>query len=194
MNKKSSVNNYTKGKDTPTKNDPSSLNARIVQLEEEIRQLALTIDKVEDEKQQIENQMKKALADYQNLERAMDKRMDMKSIQLRKHIAQDLLILMDDVQYGLNAVTELTIGDDVQAWIQGLVDTMSKMKTVLESLDIQVTQVNVGDQFDSGIHEAIAVVDQGKENTVVEIVQPGYVMGEMVIRPARVVVSKKLAK
>lgn len=120
--------------------------------------------------------------------------MDMKSIQLRKHIAQDLLILMDDVQYGLNAVTELTIGDDVQAWIQGLVDTMSKMKTVLESLDIQVMQVNVGDQFDSGIHEAIAVVDQGKENTVVEIVQPGYVMGEMVIRPARVVVSKKLAK
>ena len=37
------------------------------ELEKKIRKLALTIDEVEDEKLVVENQLKKALADYHNL-------------------------------------------------------------------------------------------------------------------------------
>jgi molecular chaperone GrpE len=52
----------------------------------------------------------------------------------------------------------------------------------------------LGESFDPVVHEAIATVPQPPEGgaasgTVVEVYQPGYRLGESVIRPARVVVA-----
>jgi molecular chaperone GrpE len=51
-----------------------------------------------------------------------------------------------------------------------------------------------GETFDPSVHEAMATVPQPPEGgatsgTVVEVYQPGYRLGESVIRPARVVVA-----
>jgi molecular chaperone GrpE len=50
-----------------------------------------------------------------------------------------------------------------------------------------------GETFDPGLHEAMASVPQppdgASSGTVVEVYQPGYRLGEHVIRPARVVVA-----
>ena len=48
-----------------------------------------------------------------------------------------------------------------------------------------------GDAFDPTEHEAMAQkpVAEAQSGTVVEVVQPGYRLGETIIRPARVVVA-----
>ncbi len=48
-----------------------------------------------------------------------------------------------------------------------------------------------GEQFDPQMHEAIAQtpVEGAEPGTVVEVYQRGYRLGEVVIRPARVVVA-----
>ncbi len=51
-----------------------------------------------------------------------------------------------------------------------------------------------GEAFDPSLHEAVATVPQPPEagaasGTVVEVYQPGYRLGESIIRPARVVVA-----
>ncbi len=51
----------------------------------------------------------------------------------------------------------------------------------------------IGEKFDPSVHEAVATAQQsengGRSGTVVEVYQPGYRLGESVIRPARVVVA-----
>jgi molecular chaperone GrpE len=47
-----------------------------------------------------------------------------------------------------------------------------------------------GQEFDGEIHEAVATVPEGKKGKIYDIVQPGYILNDSVVRPARVVVSK----
>jgi molecular chaperone GrpE len=47
-----------------------------------------------------------------------------------------------------------------------------------------------GEKFDSEIHEAVTVVNDGKKDHIFDILQPGYKLDGVLIRPARVVVSK----
>jgi molecular chaperone GrpE len=160
-------------------------------LREEIRKLALTIDEVEDEKQEKENQLKKALADYQNLEKGIDSRVNSRIFQERKKIAQDLMEIFDDIKFGVQASQKLELGEDAQAWLEGVVGTMNKIERALDKIGVSVIEVEKGDKFDTDTHEAIAVVDEGDKNTIHEVIQQGYELDGSVIRAAKVVVNKK---
>lgn len=166
---------------------------RISELEQEIKALSLTIDEVEDEKLEVTNQLKKALADYQNLESSIDRRIDIRMAQTKKSVAQSLMTIMDDIHYGIKAKDNLDssgISTEVQAWISGMAETANKMSNVLKELDIELMEVNPGDDMDSSKHEVVTVIPGDKDNKIVEMLQPGYMMGDMIIRPAKVVVSK----
>lgn len=70
-------------------------------------------------------------------------------------------------------------------------------KSVGESLEAVVTKLGLkryaekGDPFDPNVHEALTMLPTPgvDASTIIEIFQPGYQIGERVIRPARVVVS-----
>lgn len=71
-------------------------------------------------------------------------------------------------------------------------------RRVAESLEGAVAKLGLeqfgakGDPFDPTIHEALmhTVSDEVPEDSCVEILQPGYRLGERVIRPARVTVAE----
>ncbi|PMQ01481.1 MAG: nucleotide exchange factor GrpE [Dictyoglomus sp. NZ13-RE01] len=54
----------------------------------------------------------------------------------------------------------------------------------------------IGKPFDPNLHEAVGIeeVEDGDENVVVREVSPGYFFRNRVLRPARVIVSKKIEK
>ena len=70
-------------------------------------------------------------------------------------------------------------------------------KSVGESLEALVTKLGLkkygesGDEFDPNVHEALTMVPSADVTvpTVIEVFQPGYLIGERVLRPARVVVA-----
>jgi molecular chaperone GrpE len=49
-----------------------------------------------------------------------------------------------------------------------------------------------GDRFDPALHDAVAVreVDTVPDRTIVEVVRTGYRLGDRVLRPAQVIVSR----
>ena len=73
------------------------------------------------------------------------------------------------------------------------------MRLVRSELSSALARVGVesfsplGESFDPVVHEAMATVEQppgaAAGGTVVEVYQPGYRLGESIIRPARVVVA-----
>jgi molecular chaperone GrpE len=67
-----------------------------------------------------------------------------------------------------------------------------QFRQVLESQNVSRIAA-VGQQFDPEFHEALVMEpsEEHEENTVISELEPGYRMGDKVIRPARVRVAKK---
>ena len=66
-------------------------------------------------------------------------------------------------------------------------------KSMLESLSSEgVSQIlpEIGNEFDYNIMQAVEVVEGEKDNIVVGITKPGYMLRDRLVRPAMVVVSK----
>ena len=77
------------------------------------------------------------------------------------------------------------------AWAQGVVHVAKQLESVLS--DYGVTKMTIAQQtFDPQLHEAIEQLadTDAAPNTVVEVVQAGYLLGERVLRPAKVKVAK----
>lgn len=98
--------------------------------------------------------------------------------------AEALFPVMDDmaraVEYGKQ---------NPQGIVDGLGALQSKLVKLFESLGLEQTGQK-GEKFDPAFHEALQVVSGPEDDTIVEVFQSGFRMGERLIRPARVVVSK----
>ena len=61
----------------------------------------------------------------------------------------------------------------------------------IEDIGAEIIECKPGDVFDAEVHEAIGVVHEGKKDgTVATVVQNGYRLGDIIVRPARVIVNK----
>jgi len=110
----------------------------------------------------------------------------------RTRIAADTLSkylgVIDDLE---RALKERPDDGEAAAWAEGIELIYRKMFGVLETEGVKVIDAE-GEQFDPTLHEAIShdESDDHEEGDVIEVVQPGYRLGERVIRPAMVRVAK----
>ncbi len=159
-------------------------------LEKKIQELALTIDKVEDEKLVVENQLKRALADYHNLLASSEKRQQISFFQMKKSLAEELMPSLDAMKLAIDSSKNLNPDAEEKAWLEGIVATFESISKALEGIGLKIYFPEVGDMFDASIHEALATVEGGKTGEIIEVIQPGYTLDDTVIRDAKVVVSK----
>jgi molecular chaperone GrpE len=167
---------------------------KFLKLEDELKQLAGTIDTVEDEKLEVTNQLKKALADYQNLERSINSRIETRVSHLKKGMADSIIEVLDDLKFAEEAKKTLSLSENEESWADGMVASVRKINKALDVLGITEIEVEVGGEFNANKHEAMAVVDAEEGDVagaIKQVVQTGYEFGELVIRPARVLVTKK---
>ncbi len=72
--------------------------------------------------------------------------------------------------------------------------TLKQLATVFDRFNI--TEINpVGQKFDPHRHQAISTQESDAEpNTVLQVLQKGYLLHERVVRPALVIVAKAVEK
>lgn len=140
--------------------------------------------------EELENLLKKALADYQNLEKNLDKRISMKDFQMRKYIVERFLPILDGIYMSEKSAEKMSIPEEIKAWFDGVENIVDSIEDIFEDIGVDDIEVEKGDVFDPNKHEAIATVKEGKDGTIYDILQPGFEMDGDIIRPARVVVSK----
>ena len=101
-------------------------------------------------------------------------------------LARELLPALDNLDRALGAAAT----DD--PLLDGVRLVRSELSAGLARAGI-VSFVPTGEAFDPALHEAVATAEQPEGGapggTVVEVYQPGYRLGESIIRPARVVVA-----
>lgn len=123
------------------------------------------------------------------------KRLQAEYINYRKRVDRDRAAMRE--QALVQVLTELLpILDDIGRARQHN-ELVGGFKSVGEALESLVARMGLkkygekGDEFDPTVHEALSMVPSTDVTvpTVIEVFQPGYLMGERVVRPARVVVA-----
>ena len=121
----------------------------------------------------LDDKFKRALADYQNLERNV---YQSKLIEKTKIIAK-FLPLLDGLElthkHTKDPVTEMVV---------------KEFKKVLNELGVSLIDSDKRTVFNSLIMDCVEVVD-GEKDKVIKTIQPGYKLGEIVLRPASVEVG-----
>lgn len=97
------------------------------------------------------------------------------------------LSVMDDFERALENAPEMLGGD---SWFEGLTLVQRKFAGLLEAEGVTEIETD-GQTFDPALHEAISqeASDQHGEGEIIEVVQKGYMLGDQVVRPARVRVA-----
>jgi len=99
--------------------------------------------------------------------------------------AEALMPVYDDID---RAVT-MGSGDPAKL-IPGMQAVQGKVLNIFSGLGLEATGKE-GEAFDPQWHEAVQVVPGEQDDTIVQVYQLGFRMGDRLVRPARVVVSKK---
>ena len=110
------------------------------------------------------------------------------------NFARDMLQVADNLQRALDAIpAEAKASDDAgfKALIEGVEITARGMLSTLERHGVKKLAPE-GGKFDPNFHQAMFEVPNPSvpTGTVVQVVQPGYSIGDRVLRPAMVGVSK----
>ena len=142
----------------------------------------------------LRDKLLRTLAEMENLRRRTAREVADAELRGITAFARDMIGVADNMRRALDTVTaEVRSNADpaVKALIEGVELTERELLKALEKN--KVRQFNPErEKFDPHLHQAIFEVPDASvpAGSVVQVVQPGYTLGERVLRPAMVGVSK----
>ncbi|MBN1581487.1 MAG: nucleotide exchange factor GrpE [Anaerolineae bacterium] len=127
-------------------------------------------------------------AEFANFRRRQDQMQKTMRQQAVSSLLERLIAALDDQERAYKAIPKELQND---AWVEGLMLADKKLRAVLEKEGLSEMQASPGDDFDPYYHQAIlhepsTEFDEGK---IVDVLQKGYQLQDMVLRPAVVRVS-----
>jgi molecular chaperone GrpE len=135
--------------------------------------------------EQLKDQVLRAHADVQNARRRADEDVAKARKFALESFAESLLPVMDSLEAGL------ALKDATAAQVrEGAEATLRQLKSALERNKVMAIDPAVADKFNPHQHQAISTVPAEQEaNTVVTVLQKGYLIADRVLRPALVTVT-----
>lgn len=146
------------------------------------------------ENEELKDRALRAAAEVENMRRRAARDVQDARAYSIANFARDMLTVADDLQRALDAIpAEARASDDAgfKALIEGVEITARGLLAALERHGVKKL-VPEGEKFDPNFHEALFEIPnpQVVSGTVLQVVQPGYSIGERMLRPAKVGVSK----
>jgi molecular chaperone GrpE len=161
-------------------------NERVVDLAQEAAALAK-------ENAELKDRVLRTLAEMENLRRRTEREVADSRTYAITSFARDLVGVADNIQRALDAVRDsgVALEGPAKALVDGVELTERELLKVLEKNGVKKFDPK-GEKFDPNLHQAIFEVPDARvpSGSVVQVIQPGYAIGDRVLRPALVGVSK----
>jgi molecular chaperone GrpE len=144
------------------------------------------------------DKMLRTLAEMENLRKRTSREVADARVYGITGFARDVLEIADNLQRALDAVpaeAKAAADPGLQALIEGVELTERSLLNALEKNGVKKFDPS-GEKFDPNFQQAMYEVPDPSvpSGTVVQVVQAGYMIGDRVLRPALVAVSKGGAK
>lgn len=132
-------------------------------------------------------------ADFENYRKRVARESTLAQERGVAKLAKELLPAIDNLERAIVEIALATGETDKDPLLGGVRLVLSELTAALARVGVESFSP-AGETFDPSLHEAMATVPQPPEGgarsgAVVEVYQPGYRLGESIIRPARVVVA-----
>ena len=132
---------------------------------------------------------RRSVAEFANYRRRQDRERENEFRRISMQVLRRLLAPLDDLDRALEAVPD---EHRESSWVEGVRLIDRKLRAILDEFDVKPIEAE-GKPFDPRYHSALSVEesDAYPEGTVIEELQRGYVLGDDVLRPTMVKVSKR---
>lgn len=148
--------------------------------QEENKQIEELIQKV----LSLEDQLKRAVADYRNLEKRVCDDSVAALTRAKSQFICDILPALDHLNQAILGAPE---HEKESGWFKGVEMAVKQLHQSLQNEGLQ--EIDVSGKFNPSLHEAVDV-KSGEDDKILEVAQKGYTLNGKVVRPAKVIVGK----
>ena len=149
--------------------------------------------RLEAEKEEMRGQLLRTLADLDNTRKRAQKEVSDARVYAIEKSAADLLSVSDNLARALSALSDddrAGLSEPGKNLLGGIEMTEKELHTALARNGVTVIAAMPGDAFDPNLHQAVANVPSPQANgTIHDVFQPGWKIGDRVLRAAMVAVS-----
>ncbi len=142
------------------------------------------LDAISAERDRYLDQLQRTTAEYANYRRRTEQDRERQRLAANEQLLREFVPVLDDFQRGLASVPE---NDETASMTEGLRLVEQKFLNTLRKHGVSPVE-SLGLPFDPSVHEAVEL-DPAGGDTVVAVYQPGYRLGDGILRPAMVKVG-----
>jgi molecular chaperone GrpE len=150
--------------------------------------------RLEGEVASLKDQLLRALAETENVRRRTQRDREEQVRYAASGFARELLNVADNLRRALDAVPAAALETDeaLKTLADGVSLTERELLQVFERNGVRKIEPGPGERFDPNLHQAMFEVPNTGQpaGTVVQVMQPGWVMHDRLLRPALVGVAK----
>ncbi len=178
----------TDEKDTPFLDDIDKSDDEL-ELEEDILKVP-DLESVLDENTQLKDRLLRAFAETENLRKRSDRDRRDAEVYGGTKLARDLLSVQDNLERALENIDD-DLRKEHSSLTEGLELTLRELLAVFEKHKIVKVEPEIGDRFDPKFHQAMfeAPVPNTIKGSVIQVMAPGFAIGDRLLRAAQVGVS-----
>jgi molecular chaperone GrpE len=151
----------------------------------------------ESELAEAKDRLLRALAETENVRRRAQREREDAQRYGATGFARDLLNVADNLRRALESAPEAQAQDEVtRSLLAGVAATERELLAAFERHGIRRVDPQPGERFDHNFHQAMFEVENTGQpgGAIVQVLQPGYVMHDRLLRPAMVGVAKSQAR
>ena len=167
--------------------------AELVATRAELKRVEGELKKLSDERHELADRLARRQADFENYRKRTERERTEAYNRATGEVVGRLLPVLDNLRRALAAEASFESGesDEFGHFLRGVELIEKQLAGVLEGLGVE-TVPTVGYRFDPHIHEAVVTEEttEYEPDTVMEEMRRGYRLGDKLIRPAMVKVSK----
>jgi molecular chaperone GrpE len=137
----------------------------------------------------------RALAEMENMRRRSEREVADARAYGISSFARDIIAVADNMDRALQAL-DAGLREEADAGVKALLDgvelTERELHKVLEKHAVKKFDAVIGEKFDPNLHEVMFELPDPSRpaGSVAQVLQPGYMIGERLLRPARVGVTR----
>lgn len=152
--------------------------------------LAAALEEARAEAENYRDQLLRTRAEMENVRKRAERDVEAARKYALERFATDLLGVRDSLELGLQAAEQES--GSLDKLKEGMDLTARMLVQAMEKFGIEAMDP-AGETFDPSYHEAVSTQesDEHEPNTVLSVMQKGYLLNGRVLRPAMVVVSKR---
>jgi len=148
----------------------------------------INIEEIIKEKEEYLTGWKRSLADFENYKKQVEKEKETLVQFLKADVMMKLLPIMNNWEIAVKNIPEEQKNSD---WMKGVLTIKNQLDEFFKKEGVEKIKT-IGEKFDPNIHEAmLEEISDDEEGIILDEFEPGYRVGEKVIKYPKVKVSKR---